>query len=181
MVLSTEFRWGSEGVAAKEPINQEGLSSGLKAFCELIVKAGGTMVGVDCVEIAQSVIDGAPEKLSDDEAGKVLDESTIGLWWANKELDSEEPWSRYAGSNEKTTLIVKVSRAGGHAPVSEPAVDEETRKRMMGIYYKKQETQKALLQDKDVTYTRSEWAASNTLKESMQGLPDMSRRGIRFK
>lgn len=66
------------------------------------------------------------------------------LWWAGKELARGKLLKDYSGKNEKTKIIVKLSKIGGGAPVREPAIDHETHKKMLSYYYKKQEEQKVI-------------------------------------
>ena len=66
---------------------------------------------------------------------------------------------KYVGRNEKTKIVVKITKVGliknfvnseqmrffqmnGHAPVREPPVNEEARKKMMAFWYKRQEKDK---------------------------------------
>ena len=71
------------------------------------------------------------------------------IWWAGKEFLPGKLLSDYCGKNEKTKIvhsvviqIVKMQKAGSGAPVREPAIDEETHKKMLAFYHKKQEEQK---------------------------------------
>jgi len=43
----------------------------------------------------------------------------------------------YIGKNEKTKIIVKLTKSGTGAPAREPMIDEETHKKMLSYYYKK--------------------------------------------
>ena len=52
-----------------------------------------------------------------------LDVKTTVLWWAKKELKTDKKICDYVGKNEKTKLIVKTTKRGQGAPVSEPMVD----------------------------------------------------------
>jgi len=60
------------------------------------------------------------------------------MWWAGKELQREKQLNFYTGKNEKTKIIVKLTKAGSGAPVREGGVSEETRVKLMGMYHKKQ-------------------------------------------
>ena len=66
------------------------------------------------------------------------------MWWAGKELLREKALNTYTGKNEKTKILVKLTKTGSGAPTREPAVDEETRLKLMGMYHKKQEDLKKI-------------------------------------
>ena len=70
-------------------------------------------------------------------------ENTI-LWIVNKEMVAGKKFSDYFGINEKSKMVVKVTKKGSGAPVREPMVDEATQKRMMAFYHKKNEEQKKM-------------------------------------
>jgi hypothetical protein len=46
------------------------------------------------------------------------------MWWAGKELLREKLLNSYTGKNEKTKIVVKLTRSGSGAPVREAAIDE---------------------------------------------------------
>ena len=72
------------------------------------------------------------------------DETT--LWWAGKELLRGKLLSDYVGKNEKTKIVAKLAKSGAGMPVREPQVDEETYKKMLSYYHKKQEEHKVIEQ-----------------------------------
>ena len=98
-------------------------------------------------------------------------ENTI-LWIVNKEMAGGQgkTFASYFGSNEKSKMVVKVTKKGSGAPVREPMVDAETQKRMMAHYHKKNEEAKKMeeLDDGD-QYLNSVWANPNNLKNQLQG------------
>ena len=96
------------------------------------------------------------------------------LWIVNKEMQSGKTFSGYFGSNEKSKMVVKVTKRGGGAPQREPMIDEETHKRMLSFYHKKNEEHKKMeeLDDGD-QYLGSAWADSGMLKRQMQGTGDI--------
>lgn len=56
-------------------------------------------------------------------------------------------------------------------PVREPAVDEETQKRMIAFYHKKQQEQKELEENNEDAYLNSQWANPQNLKNQLIGGP----------
>jgi len=99
----------------------------------------------------------------------VLDFSQTNLWWAGKELKSENTLESYIGRNEKTKIVCKLCSKASGAPVREPRVDEQTHKAMLAHYYKKQEEQKKLQEDEDDSYLDAQWANPKSLKNSLVG------------
>ena len=66
--------------------------------------------------------------------------------------------AHYLGKNDKTTVIVKLTKTGTSAPPREPVIDQETHKQMLAFYYKKQEEAKKVEHDIDDGYLESPWA-----------------------
>lgn len=109
---------------------------------------------------------------------RVYNPEEAQLWFCNKKLMRGEVLSKYVGTNEKTKVVIKITKnSGSHQPVREPAVDEESRKRMMAFWHKKQETEKKLQADDDDSYLTSQWADPQTLKRAFCGTSN----GIRFR
>ena len=50
-----------------------------------------------------------------------------------------QPLSKYVGRNDKCMVKVKLTKKGSQAPQREAGVDEETKKKMMAYWHKKQE------------------------------------------
>lgn len=96
-----------------------------------------------------------------------LDPKDSSLWWAGKELLREKALNAYTGKNEKTKILVKLTKAGSGAPVREPAMDEETRLKLMGMYHKKQEDMKKIDSTNEDDFSHSSWANPNNLKNQL--------------
>merc|ERR1719498_2196182 len=99
----------------------------------------------------------------------VLDAFQTNLWWAGKEMRSDQTLEQYVGRNEKTKIVAKLAPKSSGAPVREPRVDEATHKAMMAHYYKKQEESKKLMEDEDDSHLDSEWANPNALRSALVG------------
>ena len=92
--------------------------------------------------------------LTDDLA---MDNTT--LWCVNKELAKGKLFSDYFGKNEKSKMVIKATKKGGGAPVREAMIDEDTHKKMLAYYHKKQEEHKLLDEaDEGDQYMNSAWA-----------------------
>ena len=89
------------------------------------------------------------------------------MWWAGKELIREKPLNSYTGKNEKTKILVKLSKAGSGAPVREAPMDEETKTKLMAMYHKKQEELKKIESNNEDDYSNSAWANPNNLKSHL--------------
>eukprot|EP00434_Breviolum_minutum_P034595 symbB.v1.2.030625.t1/scaffold3472.1/size76643/6 len=99
----------------------------------------------------------------------VLEPAQTNLWWAGKELRTDQTLEQYIGKNEKTKIVAKLTPKASGAPVREPRIDENTHKAMMAHYYRKQEEQKKLQEDEDDSYLDSEWANPKALKSALVG------------
>lgn len=68
-----------------------------------------------------------------------LDPKESTLWAVGKEYHRGKPLNHYIGKNEKTKIIVKLTKEGTGAPMREPAVTKETEQEMMARWHRKQE------------------------------------------
>lgn len=104
----------------------------------------------------------------DDNRGDFFKFVNTSLWCAGREYERHKMLCDYVGKNEKTKIICKLTSKGSGAPVREPLVDAETQKKMLQIYFKKQEEQKKLEEDNDDSYMNSVWADPKGLKRTLQ-------------
>lgn len=86
------------------------------------------------------------------------------MWWAGKELLREKLLNAYTGKNEKTKIIVKLTKSGSGAPTREAPIDEKTRIELMSKYHKKQEELKKIESNNEDDFANSSWANPNNLK-----------------
>lgn len=98
------------------------------------------------------------------------------LWWMGKPLDRACELTKYTGKNDKTKIVVKLAKEGNSAPPREPPIDAKTQNEMMAFWYRKQEEQKKLVEDDDLSFGNSEWANSKGLKNQLLGFE-----GVKFK
>jgi hypothetical protein len=103
-----------------------------------------------------------------------FDEEKSSLWFAGKQLHRDQRLqdNKSIGRNEKTMIIVKITKKGSGAPAREPPLNEEMQKKLMAYYYKKQEEEKKLLEDEDDSYVNSSWSNPKMLKNHFQGIND---------
>ncbi len=106
----------------------------------------------------------------------LVDEESGILWFAGKQMMREHTVSKYIGANEKQIILVKLTKKGSQAPARQPAVDEETRKKMMSHWHKQQEMNKQLEQDDDDAFMNSSWANPKAIKSSTMGIDSIRYR-----
>lgn len=94
----------------------------------------------------------------------------VAIWWTGKPLNKAGDFIQYTGKNDKTKLVVKLTKEGAAAPPREPALDAKAQSEMMAYYYKKQEEAKKLVEDEDISYGNSEWADPTGLKKQFLGM-----------
>merc|ERR1712146_393642 len=118
------------------------------------------MGGLPPDDPVQCALDGVEDLSGSQDSKDVLDDKEGQLWWAGKQmLRDGQLLSDYIGKNEKTKLVVKLQKAGGGQPTREPAVDEETQKKMI-----------RLEEDGEDDYANSAWANPKALKNQLQGM-----------
>ena len=96
-----------------------------------------------------------------------LEEDNTVLWWAKKELEMDKDLSDYCGKNEKTKIVIKPMGKGKGMPLSESPIDQETQRKMMSYYHRKQEENKKLEAETEDNYLNSAWADPKALKNSL--------------
>ena len=125
-------------------------------------------------DTVRQIIDGSEELSGHADGAQQFAPDSAVLWFAGKALERGERLSKYVGSNEKLTIKAKLEAAGSGAPSRPPAVDEETQRRMMALWHKKEAQAKALAEQDDDSYLNSEWANPKGFKQQMHGLSAVS-------
>jgi len=103
-------------------------------------------------------------------------ESSI-LWWASKQLvrDQGKCLKDYVGSNNKTKIVVQMTKKGQGAPVRQAQQQSKSEQEsMMQHYFKKKEEWKAMDDDDDDSYLTSAWANPKGMKNSLNGCGNVS-------
>jgi len=103
------------------------------------------------------------------DANEILEPETAVCWSCNKKWERDDLVSKYGGTNEKTTLTVKLTKTGNNAPARPPPVNQKEQSEMMQWYHKRQEEEKRLAEDDEITYASSAWADSKSLATNLQG------------
>lgn len=147
-------------------------------------------MGLPPYDEVQHILNDTEDLSGRDDGKSVIPPGEGQLWWAGKELNRDKKLADYVGKNEKTTIVAKLQKKGGGAPVREAAVDEQTQKEMMAYAYRKQEEWKVryMVAHRSWTYTlvtaslfqkleeadedsymNAAWADTNALKNRLQG------------
>ena len=61
------------------------------------------------------------------------------LWFATKNMGRDKKLSDYLGNNEKTKVVVKLTKVGSGPPGREQPFTEQERKEMMMVQHRRQE------------------------------------------
>lgn len=104
---------------------------------------------------------------------EVIEPAKGQLWFAGKQMFTDQKLADFIGKNEKCKIIVKLQKSGEGAPGREPVFSEAERKHMMMHAYRRQEELKRLENDDDDSYLNSSWANNSILKNQMQGIKDV--------
>lgn len=184
----SEQKEGEPGESVLESITKASLSAASILSDEKVKQRES--IDVSALESAIHELEEATSELPADfvEQGPdsikgLLDASTCTLWFASKPMErgvddagDDVLLAKYFGKNEKSKVIVKLSKSRTLPPVRENPVDEATHKSMLSYYYRKQEEQKALAKNRDDSYLNSQWANSRGLKEGFHGLESVTWR-----
>jgi len=118
----------------------------------------------------KQALDDTEDLAGREESKYVLDPETCVMWFAGKKMARDQLMNKYVGRNEKCTVKAKLTQKSGSAPQREPAVDEETQKKMMAHWHKKQEEQKNLEENNEDVYLNSAWANPKAMKNQINGI-----------
>ncbi|XP_058060970.1 cilia- and flagella-associated protein 298 [Anopheles bellator] len=114
------------------------------------------------------------EDLSGTQASlEVIESAKVQLWFAGKLMLNDKLLGEVVGPNEKTKIIVKLTKLNEGAPGREPVITEDARKQMMMHAYRRQEELKKLEQNDDDQYLDSAWSDSRSLKRQVHGLENV--------
>ena len=111
-------------------------------------------------------------------AKELVDAQTAMLWFTSKSLPRGSGSVRgfFAGSmlNERSKVILKLTRPSQHPPAREPFLSEKEQKELMAYYYHKQQEQEKMAQDNDDSYLTREWANPHALHAQLLGQHDVA-------
>jgi len=119
------------------------------------------------------------EDLSGSQASlDVQDPETSIMWWASKQLLRQgKTLKDYVGSNNKTKIVVQLTKKGQGAPTRQAQQQsKEEQEAMMKHYFQKKEEWKAMEEDDDDSYLSSAWANPRGMKNQLNGCGNISWR-----
>eukprot|EP01086_Lenisia_limosa_P006301 TRINITY_DN25027_c0_g1_i1.p1 TRINITY_DN25027_c0_g1~~TRINITY_DN25027_c0_g1_i1.p1 ORF type:complete len:299 (-),score=56.12 TRINITY_DN25027_c0_g1_i1:113-916(-) len=104
-----------------------------------------------------------------------LDPETSMGWWCSKSMDRSKLLSDVVGKNEKTKIILKMTKKGSATPVQEPTLDPVAQQNMVKYWHQKQEDEKKMAESAlDDDHLSSEWANPNGLRSQLNGTNNIS-------
>lgn len=107
----------------------------------------------------------------------IMNEEGTVMWWASKMLDRSKVLSDFVGKNDKTKIVVQLTKKGAGAPVRESQQNSKSEQEaMMAYYFKKKEEWKKLEEEDDDSYLASSWANPKAMKNSLNGTGNVSWR-----
>jgi len=134
-------------------------------------------MGLPDWEPARQAVEETEELEGSSEGQDVMDEESTVMWWASKMLDRGKILQDFVGRNDKTKIVVQLTKRGGGAPVRAAQQQSESeQKSMMAYYFKKKEEWKKLEEEDDDSYLASEWANPKSMKNSLNGTGGISWR-----
>jgi hypothetical protein len=180
----------AERYLSLERVDQKLLTSESELTALIDTIKGGTMIAFpeDCAgadvlrRLAAFIDDDATPDAAKAKAHRILsiiddgaatEDIVLGpvvMWWSGKPLAKDCDFVKYLGKNEKTKIIVKISKEGASAPPREPAVDAKTQSELMAHYFRKQEEEKKIIEDDDISFGNSDWANPRGLKGQLVGI-----------
>lgn len=130
-------------------------------------------MGLPVWDVVKWAIEDDEDLTGMEESKSVFDIATCSMWFAGKQMMRDEVLSKYVGKNEKCIVQIKFTHKGSGAPQRAPAVDEDTQKKMMAYWHKKQAAMKELEENDEDSYMNSSWANPKSYKNQMNGLANV--------
>ncbi|XP_063724151.1 cilia- and flagella-associated protein 298-A-like [Symsagittifera roscoffensis] len=179
-VLNDTVEEAKQKVSKKHFENNKVVTNEDVKDCLAILKGAVTIVypmGLPPHDPIQAEFDDNEDLAGTQMAKEVLDLNNLSLWYCGKEMTpTEKPLSHFMGKNEKTTVIIKLTKKGHGCPAREPVVNEQEQKLMMAHAYRRQEELKKLAENEDTDYLGSAWADPSSLKQQLHGVSNIKWR-----
>jgi len=132
-------------------------------------------MGLPDWEPARQQVEGTEEVEGTAEGQDVMNQDNTVMWWASKMLDRSKTLQDFLGRNDKTKIVVQLTKRGAGAPARQSQNNsEEEQKAQMAYYFKKKEEWKKLEEEDDDSYLASEWANPKSMKNSLNGTGGIS-------
>jgi len=134
-------------------------------------------MGLPDWEAARQCAEGTEDLEGTAEGQEVQDPETTVMWWASKMLDRSKTIADFVGKNDKTKIVVQLTKKGGGAPQRQSQqASKGEQEAMMQYYFKKKEEWKKLEEEDDDSYLASEWANPKSMKNQLNGTGGISWR-----
>merc|ERR1712093_647249 len=134
-------------------------------------------MGLPDWEPARQDTEGTEDLEGTAEGQDILNEEGTVMWWASKMLDRSKTLSDFVGKNDKTKIVVQLTKKGAGAPVRESQQNSKAEQEaMMAYYFKKKEEWKKLEEEDDDSYLASSWADPKQMKNQLNGTGNVSWR-----
>jgi len=128
-------------------------------------------------EAARQVVEGTEELEGTAEGQEVVDPEDTTMWWASKQLDRSKILADFVGKNDKTKIVVQLTKKGAGAPARQGQQSSKSEQEaMMAYYFKKKEEWKKLEEEDDDSYLASAWANPKSMKAQLNGTANVSWR-----
>lgn len=134
-------------------------------------------MGLPDWEPARQDTEGTEDLEGTAEGADIHDPEATVMWWASKMLDRSKTLSDFVGKNDKTKIVVQLTKKGAGAPMRESQQNsKQEQEAMMAYYFKKKEEWKKLEEEDDDSYLQSEWANPKAMKNQLNGTGGISWR-----
>jgi len=134
-------------------------------------------MGLPDWEPARQECEGTEDLEGTAEGQDIMDPDSTIMWWASKQLDRSKTLQDFVGRNDKTKIVVQLTKKGAGAPVRQSQnQSQKEQEAMMAYYFKKKEEWKKLEEEDDDSYMSSAWADPKAMKAQLNGTGNVSWR-----
>jgi len=134
-------------------------------------------MGLPDWEAARQVCEGTEDLEGTAEGQDVVDPEATTMWWASKQLDRSKTLADFVGKNDKTKIVVQLTKKGAGAPARQGQQNSKAEQEaMMAHYFKKKEEWKKLEEEDDDSYLSSAWANPKAMKSQLNGTGNINWR-----
>jgi len=134
-------------------------------------------MGLPDWEPARQAVEDTEELEGTSEGQDVMQEDATVMWWASKQLDRSKTLQDFVGKNDKTKIVVQLTKKGAGAPQRQGQQQSKSEQEaMMAYYFKKKEEWRKLEEEDDDSYLQSEWANPKSMKNQLNGTSNVAWR-----
>lgn len=134
-------------------------------------------MGLPDWEPSKHEVEGTEDLEGTAEGADIMNAESTVMWWASKQLDRSKTLQDFVGKNDKTKIVVQLTKKGAGAPVRQAQQQSKSEQEaMMAYYFKKKEEWKKLEDDDDDSYMSAAWADPKSMKSQLNGTANVSWR-----